>query len=123
MKTIIFALMVVGLLLLFGCSQQGNDNNSVSATGADANGCINSLNYYWCEARQKCINITEEECGIPDAEPFPPANEIVNPASVNCVDNNGTLRIVDTNIGQIGVCTLPNGHECEEWSYFRGECS
>jgi putative hemolysin len=49
--------------------------------------------------------------------------QIANPASVNCIDQNGTLEIVDTNEGQVGICTLPNGHVCEEWALFRGECS
>ena len=50
------------------------------------------------------------------------STQIANPASVNCRDHNGTLKIVDTNEGQIGMCTLPGGKECEEWAYFRGEC-
>lgn len=48
--------------------------------------------------------------------------EIANPASVNCIDKGGKLRIVDGENGQYGMCTLPNGTECEEWAYFRGEC-
>jgi len=49
--------------------------------------------------------------------------EMANPASTYCVDNNGSLAIVDTNEGQVGMCTFPNGKVCEEWAYFRGECS
>jgi putative hemolysin len=48
---------------------------------------------------------------------------MANPASTNCISNGGTLKIVDTAEGQIGICTLPGGKECEEWAYFRGECS
>jgi putative hemolysin len=48
---------------------------------------------------------------------------IANPASTNCIDNNGTLSIVDTNEGQVGMCTLPSGKVCEEWAYLRGECT
>lgn len=51
-------------------------------------------------------------------------NQIANPASVYCVNNSGTLRIVtDVNGSQIGICTLPNGTQCEEWSFYRsGHC-
>lgn len=48
---------------------------------------------------------------------------IANPASVYCVNNGGKLSIQTTAAGQTGVCTFPNGSQCEEWSYFRGECS
>jgi putative hemolysin len=51
-----------------------------------------------------------------------PAN-IANPASVNCIEKGGLLRIQkDATGGEIGICTLPDGKECEEWAYFRGEC-
>jgi len=30
--------------------------------------------------------------------------------------------MVDGPGGQYGMCTLPDGKQCEEWSYFRGEC-
>lgn len=47
---------------------------------------------------------------------------LANPASVNCVDKGGTLEIVDTPEGQMGMCTLKDGTKCEEWAYMRGEC-
>jgi len=49
--------------------------------------------------------------------------QIANPASEYCIDNGGKLRIVDEPEGQKGICTLPSGKECEEWAYFRKECS
>lgn len=48
--------------------------------------------------------------------------QIANPASVYCKEQGGTLRIEENEKGQYGVCTLPDGTECEEWVYFRGEC-
>lgn len=48
---------------------------------------------------------------------------LANPASVNCIDNGGTLEIVTgPNGGQIGMCTLKDGTVCEERAYMRGEC-
>jgi len=48
---------------------------------------------------------------------------MANPASVNCGTLGGILQIVDTPAGQTGMCTLPNGHVCEEWALFNGQCS
>lgn len=49
---------------------------------------------------------------------------IANPASVNCIDLGGKLKIeTDSSGGQYGMCTLPNGTVCEEWALFRGECN
>jgi putative hemolysin len=47
-----------------------------------------------------------------------------NPASVFCEENGGTLEIrEDATGGQYGVCIFSDGSECEEWAYFRDECS
>jgi putative hemolysin len=49
---------------------------------------------------------------------------IANPASVFCAQNGGTLNIVTAADGsQGGLCVFPNGSQCEEWAYYRGECS
>ena len=49
--------------------------------------------------------------------------EIANPASTNCVDKGYNLTFrTNSNGSQIGYCVFPNGRECEEWSFFRGEC-
>nr|WP_322044956.1 DUF333 domain-containing protein [Paraburkholderia sp. J67] len=64
------------------------------------------------------------------AQPLPPSAQssaqqragLANPASVNCVHSGGTLQIVETNDGQMGICKLPNGRQCEEWALLRGEC-
>ncbi|MEM4703048.1 MAG: DUF333 domain-containing protein [Candidatus Pacearchaeota archaeon] len=47
---------------------------------------------------------------------------IPNPASVYCIEHNGTLEIRENEQGQYGVCIFPDGSECEEWSYYQGEC-
>ena len=60
----------------------------------------------------------------------PPVNQnnsnstgIANPASVFCAEHNGTLELKTDASGQYGVCSFANGTKCEEWAYFRGECS
>ena len=59
-------------------------------------------------------------CGS-DSEPVEPTTpaELANPASVFCVEQGGTLDIVDEAGGQVGYCNLPDGTRIEEWEYFR----
>lgn len=61
-------------------------------------------------------------CGS-DSEPVEPTTpaELANPASVFCVEQGGTLEIVDEADGQVGYCTLPDGTRVEEWEYFRSQ--
>jgi hypothetical protein len=41
---------------------------------------------------------------------------------VYCEEQGGTVRIVETDDGQVGICVFDDGRECEEWAYYRGEC-
>ncbi len=48
---------------------------------------------------------------------------IPNPASEYCEANDGRVEIrEDESGGQVGYCIFPDGSECEEWAYYRGEC-
>jgi len=50
--------------------------------------------------------------------------ELANPASVYCEEQGYQLEIrEDENGSQYGVCILPDGSECEEWAFYRGECN
>jgi putative hemolysin len=49
---------------------------------------------------------------------------MANPASVYCEDQGYTLEIrSDAEGNEYGVCLFPDGSECEEWAFFRGECA
>ena len=49
---------------------------------------------------------------------------LANPASVNCTRKGNRLEIRTAADGsQVGICIFPDGNECEEWAFFRGECS
>ena len=70
-------------------------------------------------------------CAVPEAQPTddappgdsPPAN-MPNPASAYCVDQGFRSEIrTATDGSQSGVCIFPDGSECDEWAYFRGECA
>jgi Tol biopolymer transport system component/putative hemolysin len=61
-------------------------------------------------------------CGPIQSTPTPQAN-MPNPASVYCEQNGGKLDFrQDASGGVAGICVLPDGSECDEWAYFRGEC-
>jgi len=48
---------------------------------------------------------------------------IPNPASVFCEQQGNKLEIRTAADGsQSGACVFPDGSECDEWAYFRGEC-
>lgn len=50
--------------------------------------------------------------------------KLANPASVYCEEQGGKLEIrTDADGGQVGYCLFEDGSECEEWAYYRGECT
>jgi putative hemolysin len=61
-------------------------------------------------------------CSAKQTNPTPEAG-IANPASVYCEQNDGKLELRQEAAGGVaGVCVFPDGSECDEWAYFRGEC-
>ena len=49
--------------------------------------------------------------------------QLTNPASVNCGQKGGALRMERRpDGGQYGVCVFTDNYQCEEWAMFRGEC-
>lgn len=61
-------------------------------------------------------------CDPEQADPTSQA-DMPNPASVYCEQNGGKLEFrQDASGGVAGVCVFPDGSECDEWAYFRGEC-
>lgn len=48
---------------------------------------------------------------------------LANPASVHCKEQGGNLEMrQDDNGGTFAVCVFADGSECEEWTFFRGDC-
>jgi putative hemolysin len=58
-----------------------------------------------------CVTLTPE-----------PDTGLANPASVYCEEQGYTLEARTDENGTYGVCIFPDGSECEEWAFFRGEC-
>jgi putative hemolysin len=64
-------------------------------------------------------------CAAQSQPAAPPTSlaQIANPASTFCIEKGGKLNIItDASGGQIGICVMPDGSQCEEWAFFRGEC-
>ncbi len=56
--------------------------------------------------------------------PLPPVANMANPAATHCVEKGGEVQIrKDADGGEIGFCVFPDGSACEEWAFFRGECT
>jgi putative hemolysin len=48
---------------------------------------------------------------------------LANPASIYCVQQGGAEKIItDKDGNQSGLCVFPDGSQCDEWAYYRGEC-
>ena len=51
------------------------------------------------------------------------ATESANEASEYCVEHGGSVVTRETTEGShTGYCVLPEG-ECEQWEFYRGECT
>lgn len=58
-----------------------------------------------------------------ECAPTPGNSNLPNPASVFCEQQGFKLEIRTAPDGsQTGFCKFPDGSECDEWAYFRGEC-
>ncbi len=61
------------------------------------------------------------ECGPADTT-FESPLDLANPASVFCEEKGYELELRTDSNGTVGYCVFPDGTECEEWAFYRGEC-
>ena len=87
---------------------------------------VKALFVIFCLLITGCVQSTSQPTVIvvpetPTVEPTMPG--LPNPASVFCEQQGYSLEIRTDSVGsQTGVCIFPDGSECDEWAYFRGEC-
>jgi putative hemolysin len=48
--------------------------------------------------------------------------ELANPAAAYCEGQGYTVELRTDENGAYGVCIFPDGTECDEWAFYRGEC-
>lgn len=58
----------------------------------------------------------------PSSSPAPSVG-LPNPASVYCHKLGGKLTIQKSAGGQVGICSLPDGTQMEEWALYRRDQS
>jgi len=51
-----------------------------------------------------------------------PKKSIANPATVYCVKQGGKVTTVQNNKEEVTVCVFSDGSQCEQWSYYKGDC-
>jgi putative hemolysin len=62
--------------------------------------------------------------GCGGTEPAEVDPGLANPASTFCEEQGGTVEIrTDAEGAAYGVCVFDDGAECEEWAFYRGECT
>jgi putative hemolysin len=80
--------------------------------------------YLFSVSKNKSINDKDATVVISISPTESPVANMANPASVYCNEHNGKSVIRTASDGsQSGVCVFADGNECDEWMYFRGECS
>lgn len=128
------------LFLLTGCVQPTQQPSS-----ADSSGTPNMPNPasvyceqqgYQLEVRTASDGSQSGVCVFPDGSecdewayyrkecsPATQGGSMPNPAAVFCEQQGYITEIRTAADGsQSGVCIFPDGSECDEWAYFRGEC-
>lgn len=80
-----------------------------------------TIGVFLCMTLTGCTTFQIQESQTAGTE-MPP--NMPNPASAYCEENGNKLEIQTAEDGsQSGLCVFPDGSECDEWAYFRGECS
>jgi putative hemolysin len=96
------------------CEQQGYKLEIRTAPDGSQSGvCVfpdGSQCDEWAYYRRECAPATQ-------------GASMPNPASVFCEQQGYSVAIRTASDGsQSGVCIFPDGSECDEWAFFRGEC-
>jgi putative hemolysin len=66
---------------------------------------------------------SESPLATPPSDAFESPVGLPNPASVFCEEQGYKLELRTDASGTTGYCIFPDGSECEEWAFFRGECA
>lgn len=63
-KKFVTLMLILFILPISGCMNKVEEVNEVELIGGDRDehGCIGSAGYTWCESKQKCLRVWEEDC-------------------------------------------------------------
>ncbi len=76
--------------------------------------CVLSGKYEGQTVPKEDTHVNEEEIGT--------GVGVADPASIYAVEMGCKHKLITNEKGQIGICILPDGTECEEWDFYRGKC-
>jgi putative hemolysin len=80
--------------------------------------------YFFSVNKDKLTNVSDSFVANNVPPSVTPLANMANPASVYCNVHDGQSIIRTASDGsQSGVCVFENGNECDEWLFFRGECT
>jgi putative hemolysin len=48
---------------------------------------------------------------------------MANPASTKCINDGGVDKILFGPDGEYAICLFPDGTVCDEWKYYKNECT
>jgi predicted lipoprotein with Yx(FWY)xxD motif len=109
MKKLIF--LICAAILIFGCTQPSGPIGGEK----DSHGCLVAAGYSWCDAKQKCLRIWEENCTTACTQEAKvcPDGSAVGRTGPNC-EFAPCPQIVGNNTDAHG-CVLDGGYSwCEE---------
>jgi len=120
-KAIIWILIifVIGAgIYFFINSNQGQvyapEQEQLVGADRDEHGCIGSAGYTWCESKQKCLRIWEEDC---------PDIQALNPVNSYCTENGGIIVSKELpNKEKYEECSFEDNRWCEAVALYNGEC-
>jgi putative hemolysin len=104
-----FAVLVLGALLLAACGAQ--------PTAAPTEPAVAPT-----EVPATQVPTQPPPTPVPTATIFESPLDMANPASKFCEEQGYRLEMRTEAGGTAGYCIFPDGSECEEWAFYRGEC-
>ncbi len=71
-----------------------------------------------------CVGAQTPEETIPATAPEKTIASMANPAAVYCKSQGYRLQpVIVADGSQAAICIFPDGSQCDEWAYYRGECA
>jgi hypothetical protein len=131
-KMYLLVSVIILILMSVGCKPKVNLPNPASVFCEENGGTLeirededgNQVGYCLFEDDSECEEWTYYRGDCKPGDSLSNGVGLANPASVYCEENGGSLEIrEDEHGGQVGYCLFKNGSECEEWTYYRDECS
>ena len=131
-KWLVFLRCFSLMFLLVSCKSNANLPNPASVYCEENGGTLEiredegggQVGYCVFEDGSECEEWTFYRGDCKPGDSLTPGEGLPNPASAYCEENGGTLEIrEDESGGQVGYCIFEDSSQCEEWAYYRGECS